>query len=144
LPSPRMFVAICLIAIGAALAGANVWFAAARSTIPLALDTIVIRKEIRQEKHPPKDNVCLLHTSSQRVLHVDSDVFEAVREDERLLKEAWSQKLVSGTQQVALNYSADLRGMLVAMPSAFSVLVVVAAISLRLTGIGLHSAAKQT
>jgi hypothetical protein len=60
LPSLKSFVSVILLALAVVLAAGNVWFAAARSTIPLAIDAEVKRKEVRHEKHPPRDDVWIL------------------------------------------------------------------------------------
>lgn len=142
--SPKHLSAIGLVLLALIFAGANLWLAAARSTIPLALDTTVLRKETRHEKHPPKDDVCLLHTSSQGTLHVDQEVFDAVTPGERLHKAAWSRQLLRGDQPMALEYSADFRGMLFVMPIFVLVVVTVSAIPLWLGRTSLQTQAKQT
>jgi len=106
---------------GALLVGANFWFAAARSTIPLPLDAKVIGKEVRHEKHPPKDDVCLLHLG-QQTLHVDRAVYDSVAIGDRLRKERWSQILYSNDEPMELAWSQDARGMMWAMPLAWSML----------------------
>ena len=142
--SPKLLSAIGLVLLALVLAGANLWFAAARSTIPLSLDTTVLRKETRHEKHPPKDDVCLLHTSSQGVLHVDREVFDAVSSGEHLQKAVWSRQLLRNDLPMALEYSADFRGMLFVMPIFVLVVVAVSAIPLWLGRTSLQTQANQT
>ena len=142
--SPRVLTLVGLFVMALALAGGNLWFAAARSTIPLALDTTVLRKETRHEKHPPKDDVCFLYTNSEGVLHVDQPVYDAVNEGDRLRKAAWSRQLMHDEQQISLAYSADLRGLLVVMPGILAAMVGLAGIAVGFATTSLHARQEQT
>lgn len=124
--SANRFVAIILVAIGLALCIGNLWFTAARTTIPLALDLTVVDKEIRHEKHPGFDDVHLVRASNGNVMVVDGVIHDAISLGERITKERWSRQLNIGEQQLDLNWSADVRGMMWAMPTTAAVLVVVA------------------
>jgi hypothetical protein len=128
---PRVLTIIVLLLIAFALAGGNLWFAAARSTIPLELDLVIVRKETRHEKHPPKDDVYLLHASAS-TLHVDQVVYDAVHEGDRLRKTAWSRQLAADGRQIPLAYSRDVRGMMFAMPCTLTVVLLLAAIAVSL------------
>ena len=115
--------ALVLLAIAAVLAAGNVWFAAVRSTIPLQLDSVVAGKEVRHEKHPPKDDVCLLDLGEQGTIHVDQAVFDAVALGDRLAKARWSSVLSVNGRSVEFAWSGDVRGMVRAMPLMWSVLL---------------------
>jgi hypothetical protein len=119
----RKFLAVgILLALAVALAAGNIWFAAARSTIPLALKGSVIRKEVRHEKHPPRDDVWLLDLGSRRFIQVDKIVFDRVAVGDCLAKERWSRTLNCNGQQIGLEWSAYARGMFWAMPLSLAVL----------------------
>jgi len=122
LPSPRFIAAATLFLLALLLAAANVWFVAARSTIPLALDGKVHSKEVRHEKPPPKDDVCLL-TIDGRQVHVDRDVFERMEVGIQVSKEAWSPLLKVNDQDLRLHWSADFRGMIWTMPLTLGVIL---------------------
>jgi hypothetical protein len=66
---------------------------AARSTIPLAIDTQVTWRELRHEKHPGSDDVCLITLADGRMLHVDGPIFDAVDVGQALRKPAWRHTL---------------------------------------------------
>ncbi|MBX7167647.1 MAG: hypothetical protein K1X74_15055 [Pirellulales bacterium] len=107
------------------LACTNLWVTAARSTIPLALATQLLNSEVRHEKHPGQDDVCLWMLADRRVLHVDQEVFAAVpRWGDRLEKQPWERVLKADGRVILLAWSADFRGMGRVMPV---VLVVIAA-----------------
>jgi hypothetical protein len=112
-----------LVALAVALAAGNIWFAAARSTIPIALAATVTRKEVRHEKHPPRDDVWLLDLGSGRIIQVDEKVFDRVAVGDHLAKVRWSRTLNCDGQQIGLEWSADARGMFWAMPLSLAVLL---------------------
>jgi len=105
------------------LAAANIWFAAARSTIPLRLDAEVQSKRRLMEKHRGVDDVHLLYLDQQRTLQVDKAVFESVATGSRIRKTAWSRQLEHNDDLVDLNWSADSRGMLKTMPGIIVVML---------------------
>jgi hypothetical protein len=127
LQSLRVVTAILLALLAFVVTAANVWFAAVRSIIPLPLDAVVVAKEVRHEKHPPKDDVCLLLLEPEAAIHVDQSVFDSVHVGDRLGKEPWSRILMRNAQAVNLRWSADARGMIWAMPSALIIVMVVLA-----------------
>jgi hypothetical protein len=86
MPWRKVILIILLFALAALLAGANTWFTAARSTIPLALDTKVLSKEIRREKHEGKDDVCLLELEGLGQIQVDREIYDSVAVGETLEK----------------------------------------------------------
>jgi hypothetical protein len=116
-----------LLIIAVALAAANLWFAAIRSTIPLALDDIVGEREIRIEKHPGVDDVYLLTMKRAGTRQVDKPVYDQVKEGDRLRKRAWETRLMAGQRIVRLVWSADARGLAAVMPA---VLIIVAGTTL--------------
>ncbi|MCI0629533.1 MAG: hypothetical protein L0Y44_02635 [Phycisphaerales bacterium] len=118
-----------LLALGAFLAAANLYETAARSTIPLELDSVIRSKEIRREKHPGRDDVHLLRLETGRVLHVDPPIYAALSLGEPVRKSAWSHSLSHGDQTLPLNWSRDFRRMRVVMPltiAVFAALLVIA------------------
>jgi hypothetical protein len=112
--------------LAAVLAVTNVWFAAVRSLIPLRLDAVVQSKEIRHEKHPPDDDVCLLDLGPRGTLQVDPSIYERVNVRDHLLKDAWSHELKTNDQSLRLDWSPDVRGMVWTMPLAFVVMLLLA------------------
>jgi hypothetical protein len=111
-----------LFALAAVLAGANTWFTAARSTIPLALDTKVLSKEVRREKHERKDDVCLLELEGLGQIQVDQEVYDAIAVGETLQKERHAHELRHGDKILQLHWSRDHQGMLMAMPICLGIL----------------------
>ena len=126
MPSSKAVSIVILLALATVFAAANLWFAAARSTIPLRLDAVVQRKEIRHEKHPPKDDVCLFDLGPQGTLHVDQSVFDGVNVGDHLRKERWSHTLECNQRKFELAWSADTRGVIRAMPLAIGVMLILA------------------
>jgi hypothetical protein len=115
--------AASLCALAGLLAAGNVWYALARTLIPLSLDAQVRGKEVRHEKHPPKDDVHLLDLGPAGKLQVNPAVFERVTTGDSLRKDAWSARLYVNDQAVLLEWSAEARGMLAAMPLSLVVLL---------------------
>jgi hypothetical protein len=109
-------VALIIALAGVVLCVGNLWIAARRSTIPVSLDAVLVEKEIGREKHPGTDDVHWLILDNGVTMHVDEHVFNAVREGERLRKEAWSKQLLHGQNVHHLTWSADVRGMIWVMP----------------------------
>jgi hypothetical protein len=122
--SPKVLTTTCLVLLALFLAVGNVWFAAARSTIPLRLNAVVEQKEIRHEKHPPKDDVCLLDLGRQGMIHVDQEIFDFVNEAENVRKEPWSHFLECNDRRLTLKWSQDTRGIACAMPITLGVMMV--------------------
>ena len=120
--SPSLLTITLLLLAAAAFCGGNLWFAAARSTIPLALEGVVRNKELRREKHPGVDDVYLLHLDRSGAIPVDRSVFDHVQPGDLLRKPRWSRQLQAGNRYVPLSWSDDSRGMLVAMPVAWAVI----------------------
>lgn len=110
---------------------ANVWFTAARSTIPLAIDGVVSLKEKRLEKHPDVDDVYLLTFDGGRGLQVDRSVYEAVPVGADLKKRAWQKSLGVDDRVIDLDWSTDARRMPWAMALALVVWLATGAVSWR-------------
>lgn len=113
---------LCLLGIGLLLCAANVWFAARRSLIPLEIAAVVRVKELRPEKHPGIDDVCLLELSEDGWYQVDRDVFEAVNDGDRIRKAAWARELRRADETVSLSWSTDAAGIVWCMPSTLAIL----------------------
>lgn len=124
MPLLKLISAVVLVALGLGLAAANLWFTAARSTIPLALDDMVIAAETRREKHPGHDDVYLIELQSRRSVQVDEAVYRAISVGQRLQKPRWSRQLAHDSHVLPLTWSRDFLGMTAAMPI---VLLIVAA-----------------
>ncbi len=109
---------------GVGLAAGNLWFTAARSTIPLALDADVVKREVRAEKHPGVDDVHLLHFTDGTLRQVDQPVYAVASHGARLQKTAGSRRLhIDGNGQ-DLIWSRDFVGMTRAMPLAIVLLAI--------------------
>jgi hypothetical protein len=119
-----------LLVFGLVLAGGNIWVVAARSTIPLALNAQVTEKELRHEKHPGRDDVCLVQLNNGLTLHVDQSVFAKVTVGDSIRKSAWSNKLTVDGQETLLAWSPDFYGMTVAMPAIMVVMFLTAILKL--------------
>jgi hypothetical protein len=120
-----------LLSLAALLAAANVWYTAARSTIPLALDTTVLSKEVRREKHAGKDDVFLLELEGLGQIQVDREIYESIAIGETLKKEGHSRELRHDDQSLILHWSRDYQGMLAAMPLCMVALAALLAVSIR-------------
>lgn len=120
---PKLLTIAGLLVLACVLATANIWFAAARSTIPLRLDAEVQSKRRLMEKHRGVDDVYLLYLNRQRTLQVDKAIFESVAAGSRIRKTAWSRQFEHDGEVVDLNWSADFRGMLKTMPGIIVVIL---------------------
>ncbi len=129
--SPKNVVVAGLVIMAAGFAFANVWFSAARSTIPIAIDGIASFKEMRLEKHPGVDDVYLLTIDGERVLQVDRAVHEAIRLGADLKKQPWQTSMDVNGRGVDLDWSTDARRMPWAMALAFVVCVTTGVVSWR-------------
>jgi hypothetical protein len=121
-----------LLAIGGLLAAGNLAAAWSRSAIPWQLDGRITRKEVRHEKHPPRDDVCLLHFDSGLVLHVDQTLFDAIEEQDQISKMAWSNRLSRNGQPVGLNLSPDFSGLTRTMPLVLAAIAISGLMALRM------------
>ncbi len=119
----RWLNAALLLILGTILAAGNLWISAARSTIPLSLNDIVERVEIRHEKHPGKDDVYLVHLRSGRTMHMDQAVATALFLKGTIQKQSWERHVRVKNRIVNLDWSADARGMFLAMPAIMLILL---------------------
>lgn len=123
MPSHKQTASVFLLFLGLCFAAGNIWVVAARSTIPLALNAEITEMELRYEKHPGKDDVCLLHLNTGRTLHVDAAVYEHLKVGDVVRKPRWSFTLDVNDDARPLTWSADFHGMVAAMPAILVVLV---------------------
>ncbi len=122
MPWRKVIPTLLLFALATLLAGVNTWFTAARSTIPLALDTKVLGKEVRREKHKGKDDVYLLTLAGLGQVQVDQEIYDAVTVGETVQKDRHSRELQHGDKTLPLHWSRDHQGMLLAMPILLAIL----------------------
>lgn len=129
-----------------AFASANIWFAAARSTIPLELHGNITQTERLIEKTPGIDDVYIVTLDLDRRIQVDSPVFDAVAAHQSVNKRAWSQTIEIDGKRIDLAWSSDFRGMLWAMPLtvAACVLLGMIAVGRRLRDTDESSDARET
>ena len=116
--SSSRWIAWAIFVIGLLLCAGNLWFTAARTTIPLSLQLTVVDKEIRHEKHPGFDDIHLLRFSDGEVMVVDGAIFEAIAAGDPIMKDRWSRTFHVGNREIPLEWSADVRGMMWVMPAA--------------------------
>lgn len=86
-----------------------------RSGIPFSLQGKIKRVEMRREMEPGVDDVYLLWMED-RVLQIDPELAQEVRQGDRLSKRPWERSLETPRGRVRLTPSQDFRGMLLAMP----------------------------
>ena len=123
MPSPRYLSILILLLLGALFAAANVWFAAARSTIPLELHGIVTQTQRLIEKTPGVDDVYILTLDSDQRIQIDGHIFDALAEGQAVHKAAWTRGLKIDDRTLALTWSRDFRGMMWAMPLTVAICV---------------------
>ncbi len=129
--SPRTLSLVALLALAGAFAGGDLWYTAARSTIPLELNGTIVSKQRRTEKWRGVDDVYLLVLDSGRRVQVDAAVFDAVAERQMIRKQPWERTLEADGNTIPLDWSADVRGMLWAMPLTVLVCAAVGVMLLR-------------
>lgn len=117
---------LALLAIGAVMAGGNLWVAASRSTIMQPLQGTITGKQVRAEKIGGVDDVYFLRIDRETRIQVDRSVFDAVERGEAVEKEPWSRTLRHGKSTVELGWSVDVRGMVWLMPLVMLVFVALA------------------
>lgn len=83
--------------------------------IPLELNGVVSRLEIRHEKHPGIDDIYLVTIGGRRY-HVDRTVGPRLLPGAEITKRRWSKLLETSDGTVQLRASRDAYSMLVAMP----------------------------
>ncbi len=109
--------------LGVSFAGANIWFAATRSTIPLDLHGNVTQTQRLIEKTPGVDDVYIVTLDLDRRIQVDGPVFDTLATHQSVKKRAWSRIIEIDGKNIALGWSPDYRGMLWAMPLTVAVCV---------------------
>jgi hypothetical protein len=129
--------AIVLLSMAIGLAAVNLWNAAVRSTIPLALHGKITEIELRREKHPGKDDVFVLRVDSGITIHIDAQLAQELEVGQRLDKIAWQTDLEvvrdgdESTSKLSLKWSRDYYGMCVAMPLVLIVYAVTSVVVIR-------------
>lgn len=132
-----------LVLIGIALAGANLWVTAARSTIPLDLGGKIVAREILHEKHPGFDDVFFLVLEDGTWLHVDEPVFRGLAEGDFVEKYSLSDHTIEirhadgRRSELPLAFSRDFLGMRIVMPIVLGVAIALA-VAVRWHGRGLN------
>lgn len=116
--SHRIRAIITLFILAVLFAISNLWFAAARSTIPLELDTTVVDRQRLFEKSRGVDDVFLMTLESGRRIQVDRHVYEAVNKNDSIEKPSWARRLKVNDHNHVLKWSQDYRGMVWVMPAA--------------------------
>ena len=116
---------LLLIILGASFAGANLWFTATRSTIPLELHGNLTQKQCLIEKTPGVDDVYIVTLDLDRRIQVDGSVFNAMAENQSVNKPAWARIIEIDGNNIALSWSPDFHGMLWAMPLTVTVCALV-------------------
>lgn len=108
----------CLLLVGIALCSGNVWYAAARSTIPLALQGTVTKKFVGTEKHPGHDDAYMIALDQGPTLCIDKLPFDAMSVGEPVTKQAWQSELEVSNHIVSLTWSRDFYGLIWCMLAA--------------------------
>ncbi len=114
-----------MVSLGILFACANVWFTAARSTIPIAISGTVTQKHRLIEKIPGIDDVYLVSLSSGRRIQIDGHMYHLVSRGQTLEKSAWDSHVRIEGRVFQLVWSRDLRGMALAMPLTITICLVV-------------------
>lgn len=109
----------------------NLGFTLDRSLILRGLDAQVEGKEIGHEKHPGVDDVHWLRFKNGRRVHVDQGLWSRVEEGDHLVKEAWSSRLMLGTNAITLETSDDFSGMMPVMGGVAVVLILLTILSMQ-------------
>ena len=98
------------------LSGFDLWFTCARSLIPRSLDSTVVELQLRNEKHPGVDDVCLVRTSDNQLIHVDAHVYSNLAVQDQLMKARGAREIAVNGEPLQLKWSQDARGMAYVMP----------------------------
>ncbi len=122
MPSPKNLSTISLILLGVSFAGGNLWFAFARSTIPLELQGLVTDKQNLIEKTPGVDDVYIVTLDVNRCIQFDRLVFDAIAANQTVKKRAWMTIIEIEGKSTSLTCSHDFHGMIWAMPLTVCVL----------------------
>lgn len=112
-----------LLTIGLALCLGNIWYAAARSTIPLSLKGTVTKKQVGTEKHPGVDDAYMITLDSRQTLCIDKLPFDAMATGDAIEKKAWQRELQVVGNAVGLKWSQDFYGIAGCMAAAAVIMV---------------------
>lgn len=112
-----------LLLIGLACAVGNLWYAAARSTIPLSVKGEVIGKRVGVEKHPGVDDVYLVTLDRGEPLRVDKQIFDQLSVGDGVYKVAWKTEMAIDDRILPLQLSRDFYGLLWCMLSAVVIML---------------------
>jgi hypothetical protein len=132
--SRKPFWIVACLLIGMTLCAENLWGTGSRSLIPCSLNSVLVAKEMRHEKHQGVDDVYLLTLESGAVLEVDQTIFDAVLPSQRLAKNVWERTLHVDDSTMTLTFSPDFEGMLRVMPVAIGIFVMMGVVAWRSRG----------
>lgn len=118
-----------LLLIGMGICMANVWYAAARSTIPLALNGTVTQKKIGTEKHPGQDDAYMIAVDDGPLLCIDKLPYEALNFGDNVTKRGWQRSLNVSGHIVSLVWSRDFYGLLWCMLAAVVIMSLMVALT---------------
>ena len=116
MPSPKSISILAILLLGVLFAGGNLWFTAARSTIPLRMSGTITRKQRLIEKTPGVDDVFIITLGGNRQFQIDGHLFDAIGLGQFVRKTALSRTLEIDVRTFNLAWSRDFRGMMWAMP----------------------------
>ncbi len=128
MPSPKplgiqRLTIIGLVLLGIGISLANLWYAAERSTIPLALRGVITDKRTGIEKQPGVDDVYLITLESGRTYRIDKKVYDQVQLGDDLYKVAWHRSVSASDRDIKLELSPDFYGMLWCMPASIAIML---------------------
>ncbi|MCA9187344.1 MAG: hypothetical protein R3E01_35195 [Pirellulaceae bacterium] len=122
---------ITILGLAIFLAVFDAWCAARRSLIPYKLNGEVTAKELRPEKHPGEDDVCLIETTDHGWIHIDSTIYPLVSVGDNVTKKFGSRTLTVNDGSERLEWSQDVDGMLVVLPTTTAIAVVLTVLAAR-------------
>jgi hypothetical protein len=123
--SGRLLARILVPVLAFVLATFAAWQLADRGLWLRDLRDTVDRVEVRQEKHPPVDNVHLVHLEGGDVLHVDADIANELGPGSRLRARA-ARSLTVDDRILERTPSHDLKAAAVVLPLMVLLVVLVA------------------
>ena len=107
---------VALSVLGVVLVVWNVMETMSRTFVPTSIAASVTDVEVRREKHAGLDDVYLIHFSDGTVRHAEGSVFASLHVGALVEKDAWSGMMTIDGEAVELEWSDDVRGMVVLMP----------------------------
>ena len=111
------------------LSGLDLWCTCTRALIPMSINATIQKLELRNEKHPGIDDVCLMRISDNRLIQIDSHVYEELSVGDRLEKDRGDRDLSVNGAAVRLEWSQDTRGMARALPVVLTVALALTAMA---------------